>query len=74
VSDQLVAMGFEVFLPKVTAWSRRDGHRHLTLLLMFPGYLFLYNAMDKASYIKVCQVQGLVSILGDSVGSTRGGS
>ena len=32
---------------------------------MFPGHLFWRHAIDKASYIEVCNVRGLVRILGD---------
>lgn len=32
---------------------------------MFPGYLFLHDAMDKASYIEVRQTKGLVCVLGE---------
>jgi transcription antitermination factor NusG len=32
---------------------------------MFASYLFLRHAMDKASYIEVRKMRGLVSILGD---------
>jgi len=65
VHGQLTAKGFEVFLPKVGAWSRRRGHRHLAEAPMFPGYLFLHHPMNKASYIEVCKSTGLVSILGE---------
>jgi len=52
VHDALQAKGFEVFLPKVGVWSRHAGRRQLAPAPMFPGYLFLRRAMDKASYIK----------------------
>jgi transcription antitermination factor NusG len=32
---------------------------------MFPGYLFLHHAIDKASYLAVCQATGLVRVLGE---------
>src|SRR5262245_12597683 len=53
VHDQLMAKGFDLFLPRVEVWSRRGGLRQLTRLPMFPGYLFLRRAMDKRSYIEV---------------------
>ena len=65
VCDQLAAQGFQPFLPKLEAWSRRGGCRHLSRVPMFPGYLFLHHAMDKASYIEVCKVRGLVRLLGE---------
>lgn len=65
VHGHLTAKGFEVFLPKIGAWSRRGGHRHLAEVPMFPGYLFLHHPMSKASYIEVCKSIGLVSVLGE---------
>lgn len=65
VCDRLAAQGFEVFLPKVGAWSRRGGQRHLAQVPLFRGYLFVHHAMDKASYIEVCKSPGLVSVLGE---------
>lgn len=32
---------------------------------MFPGYLFMHHAMDKATYIEVRKSRWLVSILGE---------
>jgi transcription antitermination factor NusG len=32
---------------------------------MFPGYLFLHNALDKGSYVEVLKARGLVTILGE---------
>ncbi len=65
VYDQLLAKGFEVFLPKIEAWSRRNGLRHLIRTPMFPGYLFLRHAIDKLGYIEVHKARGLVRILGE---------
>ena len=63
--DQLAAKGFDVFLPKVSVWARQFGTRRLAPSPMFPGYLFLRHAMDKASYLDVRKVRGLVRILGE---------
>lgn len=65
VHDQLAAKGFHPFLPKIDVWSRRGGLRYLSRTPMFPGYLFLHHALDKASYIEVCKARGLVRILGE---------
>lgn len=65
VYDQLAPKGFHLFLPKIDIWSRRGGLRHLIRAPMFPGYLFLRHAMDKASYIEVRKARGLVRILGE---------
>lgn len=66
VHDQLRAKGFKPFLPRIGAWSRRRGSRYVAKVPMFPGYLFLHHALDKASYVDVCKARGLVRILGES--------
>jgi transcription termination/antitermination protein NusG len=65
VYDQLAAKGFHLFLPKIDIWCRNGGFRHLALLPLFPGYLFLHHAMDKASYIEAAKATGVVRILGE---------
>jgi transcriptional antiterminator NusG len=65
VHDQLAAKAFNVFLPLVSVWSRRNGTRHLIRKPMFPGYLFLRHALDKASYIEIMKTNGLARILGE---------
>lgn len=65
VRDQLTTKGFHAFLPTVDVWSRRAGVRHRIQVPMFPGYLFLRHAMDKASYIEVRKMKGLVCVLGE---------
>ena len=65
VYDQLAAKGFDVFLPQMDAWTRRGGVRRRARLPMFPGYLFLHHDMDKRAYLTVCQVMGIVRLLGD---------
>lgn len=66
VHEQLHAKGFDLFLPKINVWSRRDGERHVVSVPMFSGYLFLrHTPMDKASYIELCKTRGLVRVLGE---------
>ncbi len=65
VRDQLAAHGFDVFLPTIDRWSRRGSLRHLISVPMFPGYVFLRGALDKASYVAVVKVRGLVQVLGE---------
>jgi transcription antitermination factor NusG len=65
VHDQLAAKGFDLFLPTVEAWCRRGGVRRLSRLPLFRGYLFLRDAMDKASYLEVSKARGLVRVLGE---------
>jgi len=65
VHDQLAAKGFQLFLPRIDTWARRNGTRYRTSVPMFPGYVFVHHAMDKNSYIEVRKTTGLVKLLGE---------
>jgi len=65
VADQLMAKGFDVFLPRISIWSRRGGIRHVIQVPMFSGYLFLHETVDKNTYIEVHKARGVVRILGE---------
>jgi transcription antitermination factor NusG len=65
VHEQLIAKSFDSFLPLLTVWSQRDGARRLIRKPMFPGYLFVRHAIDKASYIESMKTNGLARILGE---------
>jgi transcription antitermination factor NusG len=65
VHDQLAGKGFHPFLPTLDAWSRRRGVRRRVRTPMFPGYLFLHDALDKTAYLQVRAVRGLVRVLGE---------
>jgi transcription termination/antitermination protein NusG len=65
VADQLVAKGLQVFLPKISVWSRRGGVRHAIRVPMFSGYVFLNESVDKNTYLEVIKARGVVRILGD---------
>ena len=65
VHDQLIAKGFDAFLPTIDIWSRRGGVRRRIQGPMFPGYLFLHHAVDKTRYIEVQKTRGLVRVLGE---------
>ena len=65
VHDQLAGSGLCSFLPKLDTWSKRRGIRRLIKVPMFPGYLFIRQAMDKDSYIKVRKTRGVVGVLGE---------
>ena len=51
VYDQLVTKGFDPFLPTAEVWSRRGRFRVRRRIPLFRGYLFLRQAVDKASYL-----------------------
>jgi transcription termination/antitermination protein NusG len=65
VADQLLAKGLQVFLPKISVWSRRGGVRHAIRVPMFSGYVFLNESVDKNTYLEVIKARGIVRILGD---------
>jgi transcription antitermination factor NusG len=65
VHDQLSIRGIHPFLPKIEAWSRRGDVRRRIPVPMFPGYVFVRHAMDKASYLEVCKARGVVRLLGE---------
>jgi transcription antitermination factor NusG len=65
VFDQLLQKGLSALLPTVDVWSRRRGVRRLISTPMFPSYLFLRGEMDKAMYLEVAKVRGLVCLLGE---------
>ena len=65
VHDQLAERGFHLFLPKIEVWSRRGGLRHLIRIPMFPGYLFLRDALERQAYIEVRKARGLVGVMGE---------
>ena len=65
VADQLRAKGLDIFLPKISVWSRRGGLRHAIRVPMFSGYLFLHANVDKNIYLEVIKSRGVVRLLGD---------
>lgn len=65
VADQLAAKGLDIFLPKISVWSRRGGVRHVIRIPMFSGYVFLRADMDKNVYLDVIKARGVVRLLGD---------
>ena len=64
VRDQLIAKGYNAFLPTVDVWGRRRGVKKLNSVPMFPGYLFLRHAMDREACTDVCAVRGRVRMHG----------
>ncbi|MBI4595420.1 MAG: UpxY family transcription antiterminator [Candidatus Tectomicrobia bacterium] len=66
VCNKLEEKSFEVFLPKVTVWSRRKDRRKKIEVPLFPGYLFLRSFYERETYLEVIKVDGVVKILGES--------
>ncbi len=65
VHEQLATKGLHPFLPTIEVWSRRAGLRRRIRIPMFPGYLFLHDALDKHTDVEVRKARGLVGILGN---------
>jgi transcription antitermination factor NusG len=65
VDEQLTGKGFETFLPMVKAWSRRRGIQSSIAVPMFPGYVFVHHAVDKAGHVEMLKARGVVRILGE---------
>ena len=69
VRDQLAAKQFEVFLPKIETWSRRAGVKHRIWTPMFPGYLFVRDALTDPRYAELLAARGLVCVLNNGDGN-----
>lgn len=65
VAQQLSAKGFEAFLPEIPTRRARAGIPRMEPAPMFPGYLFVRDAMTKGRYIELLNVRGLVRVLED---------
>ncbi len=66
VRDQLTVKGFHPFMPTIPSWSLgAEGQRQIALP-MFPGYVFLQDALDKRGYLEVRKARGVVALLGES--------
>lgn len=67
VSDQLVAKGYEIFLPMIhqlALGSVRGRREPVRRVPMFKGYLFLRHRIDRTAFLDVSNTRGLVHILG----------
>src|SRR5262245_1098781 len=59
VRGQLDGRGFEVFLPTIGVWSWRAGMKHRIRRPLFPGYLFVRDALSGARYVELLKARGL---------------
>jgi transcription antitermination factor NusG len=62
VAQQLLAKGFQAFLPEMAIRSRKSEGTSVQRP-MFPGYLFLRHEMEKHAYVEVLKARGVVRIL-----------
>jgi transcription antitermination factor NusG len=68
VEQQLTARGFSPFLPEVRAARKtagRTARNNVMAAPMFPGYLFVRDAMTKERYVEMLGVRGIVRVLED---------
>jgi transcription antitermination factor NusG len=63
VAQQLLAKGFQPFLPEMAVRARKAETTPIVQRPMFPGYLFLKHSMEKRSYIEILKARGVVRIL-----------
>ena len=71
VRGQLDAKKFEVFLPMIGVWSWRAGVKHRIRRPLFPGYLFVRDALTGSRYVELLRARGLVGVLGGQDGGPR---
>jgi transcription termination/antitermination protein NusG len=75
VEQQLTARGFSPFLPEVATLRPGSGQstrntagrarNNVKAAPMFPGYLFVRDAMTKERYVEMLGVRGIVRVLED---------
>ncbi len=67
VEERLRERGLEVFLPRLTVVSRWRDRKKTIQVPLFPGYLFVYEALDTSStFYDILMAPGVVRILGNN--------
>ncbi len=66
VEERLQQRGMVVFLPRFLQPSRRRDRKKTLHLPLFPGYLFVQDALEPATYYDIIKLSGVVRILGGS--------
>ncbi|MHB8092524.1 MAG: transcription termination/antitermination protein NusG [Syntrophales bacterium] len=70
VNALLLLKSFNVFLPKMEAWSKRKDRRKRIMLPMFPGYIFVETPiLNNEIKVDILKTFGVVRILGKPYGS-----
>ncbi len=64
VYKRLAGKRIEAFLPKMEVWSRRLDRRKRLQVPLFPGYLFVHVALERALWAEVVRTRGIVEVLG----------
>jgi len=65
VGGQLAAAGFHPFVPRIESWVARKGARRAVKVPLFPGYVFLNDALDKTRHVEARKARGVVAVLGE---------
>jgi transcriptional antiterminator NusG len=68
VYQRLGEKRIEVFLPKLEVWSRRKDRRKKIQKALFPGYLFVHDALGGVHRLEILKTPGVVKILGNEKG------
>jgi transcriptional antiterminator NusG len=63
VEERLRQRGLEVFLPRLMKPSRRRDRKIILRIPLFPGYLFVQNALETTTYYDIIKLPGVVQIL-----------
>jgi transcription antitermination factor NusG len=66
VEERLRKKRLEVFLPRFIRPSRRRDRKILLRTPLFPGYLFVQDALEPATYSDIIKLPGVVRILAGS--------
>jgi transcription antitermination factor NusG len=68
VEERLKAKGLEVFLPRHLMASRRRDRKKILQVPLFPGYLFIQDALDSPVYYEILKFPGVVRVLANGNG------
>jgi len=66
VEERLRQKRLEVFLPRFTQPSRRRDRKIILRTPLFPGYLFVQDALEATTYLDIIKLPGVVRILAGS--------
>ena len=56
--DNLTSQGYEVFLPKISKISKRQGKKSVSLAPLFPNYLFINLDPEQANFNAIRSTRG----------------
>lgn len=68
VEQRLRQKSLEVFLPRLTVVRRWKDRKKTLEVPLFPGYLFVYDALEAPTFYDIIKMPGVVRILGNKSG------